>query len=533
MRRFAAMFQRLDATTSTNAKVDALADYLREAPAGDAAWAVSILSGRKITRAVPAALLRDLVGEVAGYPNWLVEESYSAVGDLSETIALLVPDEKPEGTELSLSAFIEQYVLPLAMCDRQEQAARIREAWRILSRTQRFLFHKLISTSFRVGVSHKLVTRAVAEAFDLDPAVVAHRLSGRWQPSAEAFARLIDPAAGEREPGRPYPFCLAHPLEGDPADLGAMEDWQIEWKWDGIRAQLIRRQGGAMLWSRGDEAIDAAFPEIVQAATALPDGTVMDGEVLAWADERPLPFGELQKRLNRKRVEPSFWPEVPVAMMAYDLLEWRGEDVRDRTTGQRRKLLEQALTHRVDREVLRLSPILEPADWDEAEQRRRSSRERGVEGLMLKRKTSTYGVGRQRGDWWKLKVDPLTIDAVMVAAQPGAGKRASLFTDYTFAVRDGEELVTIAKAYSGLRDEEIRQVDRWVRRHTTARHGPVRSVEPTQVFELAFEDVRESDRHKSGLALRFPRMARRRPDKTVDGIDTLDDVRALMRVARR
>jgi len=533
MRRFAAMFDRLDATTSTNAKVAVLVDYFRGAPPADAAWAIALLSGRKVGRAVPGSLLRDLVHEATDLPPWLVAECHAAVGDLSETIALLVPDQTDDGTDLSLSEFIDRHVLPLSMVDRQGQRRRIGETWAMLNRTQRFLFHKLISTSFRVGVSKKLVIRAVGEAFDIDPAVVAHRLTGRWEPSAEALGKLIDPDTSTNEPGRPYPFCLAHPYEGALGELGPVGDWQIEWKWDGIRAQLIRRAGRTMLWSRGDEAIGAAFPEIVQVAGGLPDGTVIDGELLAWADGEPLPFSELQKRLNRKRVQRSFWPEVPVAMMAYDLLERGGEDVRDRTTAERRAMLEELLAERGGEEALRLSPVLDPPDWGAAEALRRQSRQRGVEGLMLKRKSSTYGVGRRRGDWWKLKVEPFTIDAVMVAAQPGSGKRASLFTDYTFAVRDGGRLVTIAKAYSGLTDAEIRRVDRWVRRHTTAKHGPVRSVEPTQVFELAFEGVAESDRHKAGLALRFPRIARRRDDKPAEEIDTLDNVRELLRAVRR
>ena len=530
MRRFAAMFERLDATTSTRAKVDALVDYLRAAPPADAAWAVALLRGRKVGRAVPGSLLRDLVGEATGLPAWLITESHAAVGDLSETIALLVPETSAAGTDLPLSRFIEDHVLPLSMVDRQAQRQRIGATWTLLNRTQRFLFHKIISTTFRVGVSAGLITRAVGRAFDLDPAVVAHRLTGNWQPSAAAFARLTDPEMADDEPGRPYPFCLAHPYEGPLGELGPVDDWQIEWKWDGIRAQLLRRRGRTMLWSRGDEAIEPAFPEIAQAAQSLPDGTVIDGELLAWAEGRPLPFAELQKRLNRKRVEPTFWPEVPVAMMAYDLLECRGEDVRARPATERRTMLAETI-HGGD--ILRLSPILAPDDWAEAESLRRVSREHGVEGLMLKRKASAYGVGRQRGNWWKLKVDPFTIDAVMVAAQPGSGKRASLFTDYTFAVRDGRSLVTLAKAYSGLSDAQIAQVDRWVRRHTLARHGPVRTVEPTQVFELASEGVRPSDRHKAGLALRFPRIARRRTDKSVDEIDTLEDVRDLMKAVRR
>jgi len=528
VRRFAAMFQELDATTRTNDKVAALARYLREVEPSDAAWATAILSGRKVTRAVSSTLLRELAAETAGLPVWLVHRCHVACGDLSETLALLLPDPA-ESTTLSLTGVVERYVRPLGQLDRAGQAALVVEAWSRLDRTQRFLFHKLISTSFRVGVSRRLVVRAAAEASGVDSAVIDHRLTGRWKPSAEAWRALVDPEARAAEPGQPYPFCLAYPLEQPLSALGGIDDWQLEWKWDGIRAQVLRRAGGVLIGSRGDESIESAFPELAAAASSLPDGTVLDGEVLAWdeADDRPAPFARLQRRLNRKRVELSLWPDVPVRFFAYDLLERGGEDVRERPLAERRAMLE-AVVAEADEKAIGLSRPVEASTWEEAAALRATARERRVEGLMLKRLDSVYRAGRVRGVWWKLKVDPLTLDVVMTAAEPGHGRRAGLYTDYTFSVWEGEELTPVARAYSGLTDDEIAEVDRWVRRHTVGRFGPVRTVEPALVFELGFEGLSRSDRHRSGLALRFPRMLRRRWDKKPEEADRIEDVRAML-----
>lgn len=532
MKRFVRLFERIDRTTRTNEKVAALVDYFAATDPADAAWVVAVLTGRKITRAVSSRLLRDLACEQTHLPAWLLGECYDAVGDLSETLALLLP-ETERGTDESLSELIEHRILPLDGADQQTQAKIVRRAWADLSTPQRFLYHKMISTNFRVGVSRKLVVRALAEVAGVDAGVVAHRLSGRWTPSAEAYRRLIDPDVQAAEPGRPYPFCLAHQLDDPPATLGPVEDWQIEWKWDGIRAQLIHRNDHVLLWSRGDELIAPAFPEIVRDGRLLPEGTVLDGEVLAWADDRPLPFAKLQRRLNRKSVQPSFWPEVPVAFVAYDLLEAEGQDQRDRPTVERRQRLEALFERMPETPGLVLSPVLKMGDWDEAERWRQQSRDRGVEGLMLKRRDAPYGVGRTAGLWWKLKIEPYRLDMVMVAAQLGHGRRASLYTDYTFAVRHAGELVTVTKAYSGLTDDEIAQVDHWVRRHTLDRRGPVRIVEPVQVFELAFEGIQPSSRHKAGLALRFPRIARWRQDKSADQADELATLQQMLERRQR
>jgi DNA ligase-1 len=401
------------------------------------------------------------------------------------------------------------------------------DAWRRFDRQQRFVMHKLVSGSFRVGVSRQLVVRALARVADVDAAIMTHRLMGHWTPTASDYQELL---AGTRadDPAQPYPFYLAHPLEQMPAALGDPGEWLAEWKWDGIRAQLIRRAGRVMLWSRGEELINESFPEIVQIGDHLPDGTVLDGEVLAWEDERPLPFALLQRRLGRKSVQPMLWPDVPLIYMAFDLLEHDGTDRRTLPQTQRRRMLAQLLAHLPAGLPFRISETVGFEDWEQLSSERAAARDRQVEGVMLKRRSAEYKVGRPRGDWWKWKVDPYTVDAVLISAQHGSGKRASLFTDYTFGVWDSGELVPVAKAYSGLTDDEIRDVDQFVRKNTTERHGPVRAVTPRLVFELAFEGLQPSTRHKAGLALRFPRMARWRHDKRPAEADTLESLVRLL-----
>jgi DNA ligase-1 len=557
MKRFAALYQRLDGTTSTNAKVAAMVDYFQDVeaaveashpgPRADGAWAVHFLSGGKLKRLVGTGPLRLWAREEAGLPEWLFDESYHSVGDLAETVSLVLDAAgrtRPEGEEsaedLPLARWVEERLLPLKKLDEDEQRRRVTSWWRELDRREVFLLAKLLTGALRVGVSRGLVERALAEASGLPKPAIAHRLMGRWTPSAHSFAALLAPEDGSEDESRPYPFYLASPLDlpdGGPAaleqPLGPAGDWVAEWKWDGIRSQLVRRGGEVYLWSRGEELITERFPEIAEAARSLPDGTVVDGEVLAFRDGAPLPFALLQKRIGRKSLTDKVLAQAPAALMAYDLLEHGGDDWRDRPLEERRRrlaaLLAEAAEETAARGVFHLSEQVRAASWGGLAELRSGSRERGVEGLMLKRLGSPYRSGRKRGDWWKWKVDPYAIDAVLLYAQPGHGRRANLLTDYTFAVwADGDTLVPIAKAYSGLDDAEIRRLDRWLRRHTRERFGPVRSVEPEQVFELHFEGIRPSSRHKSGVALRFPRMARWRTDKLPADADTLEDVRRLL-----
>jgi len=533
MRRFVQLFQAVDRTTRTSEKTAALRAYFDAAPPEDAVWALRVFTGQKLGRAVPYPRLKKWAADTAGLEPWLFTTCYDAVGDLSETLALVLPDPA-DPQDLPLHVVVRDHILPLAQMTEAEQHAAIRDTWDLLGRDARFLFHKLISGNFRFGAAKKVVINALAAAADVDPAVMQHRLGGRpIEPTSEAFASLL--LGGEGDTARPYPFYLAAPLEQAPAQLGDVNDWGVEWKWDGIRAQVIRRGGTTLVWSRGDELITDAFPELRAMGDGLPDGTVLDGELLAYESGRPLPFNALQKRLNRKRMEPMLFADVPVVFMAYDVLEDRGEDVRRESTEERRRRLEHLLP---DDPALVLSPRVVAESWEAFAALRAESRERGVEGLMLKRKDAEYKAGRVRGAWWKWKVDPYTIDAVMVYAQRGSGRRSTLFTDYTFAVWSGDaagegELVPVTKAYSGLTDEQFTKVDAFIKRNTLGKQGGFRAVKPVQVFEIAFEGLQESDRHKSGIALRFPRMSRWRTDKKPEDADTLGAVRGLLDAARR
>ncbi len=527
MKRFAELYAALDATTKTNAKIDAMAAYFESAPAADAAWALFFLTGERLKRLIGSRTLRAWALDLTGLPDWLVDESYAAVGDTAETVALLldaVGSSEPEPA--SLASWMEERVLPLRGIDADAQRSTVQGWWRALDREQRFVLNKLLTGGFRVGVSQGLVVRAVAKVSGLEPAVVSHRLMGRWRPTAADYRALLRGDDGAADASRPYPFFLASPLEAAPESLGPLDDWLAEWKWDGIRGQLVKRAGAVYLWSRGEELVTERFPEIERAGLQLADGTVLDGEILAWGEGGVMPFAALQKRIGRLKLSARVLADAPVRFVAYDLLEDGGRDLRARPQAERRARLEAVLA--AAPAALLLSALIEASTWAELGERRAGSRAARVEGLMLKRRTAPYQVGRRRGDWWKWKIEPLTVDAVLIYAQAGSGRRANLFTDYTFAVWDGDRLVPFAKAYSGLDDKEIAELDRWIRRHTVERFGPVRSVAGEQVFELAFEGIQRSARHKSGIAVRFPRIARWRRDKPAIEADTLAAVKALL-----
>ncbi len=528
MKAFAELFTALDQTTKTGEKVEAMVRYFSTANAADAAWAIYFLTGRKPKQAVPAKKLRQWAGEIVGLPDWLLDECFDAVGDSAEAIALLLPEmiENVAATG-TLSDWVEKRLLTLRALKEEEQKSAVLQAWGELNAWQRLVWNKLISGGFRIGVSHLLVVRALAKTFKLTTEVVSHRLMGEWSPTPEFYERLISGDADDSHLSRPYPFFLAYPLEDEPETLGIPGEWQAEWKWDGIRAQLVRRQGQTFVWSRGEELVTERYPELKAAGERLPDGTVLDGELLPWKQGEVLPFALLQKRIGRKTIGKKLLEEVPVALCVYDLLEEQGVDLRERPLSWRRERLEQLISSTADARLV-ISPLVSFQRWDDLAALRRSSRGRRVEGLMLKRCDSPYRVGRVRGDWWKWKIEPYTIDAVLIYAQKGHGKRASLFTDYTFGVWDNGQLVPIAKAYSGLTDAEIREVDAFIRQNTTEKFGPVRTVKPELVFELGFEGIQASPRHKSGIAVRFPRMLRWRTDKKKEEADTLQQVKALL-----
>ncbi len=546
MKAFANLYTRLDATTSSNSKLAALKDYFAAASAEDAAWAVYFLAGGRPRQLVPTKALRALALQACGLAEWLFEESYQAVGDLAETITLLLPEHEASDPD-GLAVWVQDKLLPLRGTPPEAVVPRLLPLLQGLDRPSQLVCIKLITGSFRVGVSKLLVTRALSALSGVDAKRIAQRLVGytdvNARPTAAQYLRLIADAgegqADERDLGQPYPFFLAHPLALDVADfeaqIGPASDWQVEWKWDGIRAQLVKRGGQLWVWSRGEELVTDRFPELGVLAAALPDGTVIDGELVAFKDGQVQPFGLLQQRIGRKLLTPAILKKAPVAVLAYDLLEWQGVDQRQQPQQTRRAQLEQVVIEAAQ-PMLTLSPLLQAASWADYAVQRERSRERGVEGLMLKARNAHYGVGRTKdvGVWLKWKIEPYRVDAVLIYAQRGHGRRASLYSDFTFAVWDAPQgaaerrLVPFAKAYSGLSDEEMRQVDAVIRKTTIDKFGPVRSVTPTLVFELGFEGIGASPRHKSGIAVRFPRMLRWRLDKPVAEADTLDTLRALM-----
>ena len=527
MKRFADLFSAIDQSTRTNVKVGALAEYFADAPEADRIWTIALFSGRRPKRLVTTTRLREWAAEAADIPLWLFEESYSVVGDLAETICLVLPPARSD-TGGGLSHWINE-LRRHSQSEEPDRKAFVLNAWDSLDLTQRFIFTKLITGGFRMGVSQKLMTRALARATGKDEAEMAHRLMGTWDPASISWHTLIeayDPAANA---SRPYPFHLAYGLDNEPKNLGDPKDWQAEWKWDGVRGQLIVRHGQHFVWSRGEELMTDCFPELQRALDFIPDGTVLDGELLVWKNGSPRSFNALQKRIGRKSVPRKLLQDAPVILYAYDLLEWAGQDIRQSPLRERRTTLETLCGSLPADAPVRLSPSVNFDGWSALADIRSAARESGAEGLMLKRRNSHYLAGRKKGDWWKWKLDPLCIDAVMIYAQSGHGRRANLFTDMTFAVWSGNELIPFAKAYSGLTDEEFRKITNWVKKNTLRRFGPVRQVTPTHVFEIAFEGIQKSTRHKSGVALRFPRMSRWRHDKPVQEANTLDDLNEMLK----
>ena len=530
MKRFAALFDSIDRTTKTNEKLSALVSYYRECDHADAAWATYFLCGNKLQQLVPTKRLRNWAAEEANIPTWLFEESYHAVGDLAETLTLIVPPGEPVD-EASLSHWVESRLMPLRAMGEEEQRAAVIAIWRQSTPAVRFVILKLITGAFRVGLSKSLVTRAIAEYANVSSDVISHRLMGSWTPTSAFFASLI--AAGDTQSklaSQPYPFCLAHPLDSElgPQSIGEAKDFAAEWKWDGIRGQVIRRDEQVFVWSRGEDLMEDRWPEIEEASRLLPDGTVLDGEILASrGDAQVLPFADLQRRIGRKSVGKKLLKEVPVIFQAFDLLEEAGEDIRSLPFLHRRQRLEHLLST-VDHPHLRCTQLISGSSWEQWATIREQSRQKNAEGLMLKRWDASYEVGRVRGVWWKWKISPFTIDAVLIYAQKGHGKRSGLYTDYTFALWDNGLLVPFAKAYSGLDDAEIKAVDRFVKQNTKESFGPVRSVTPAIVMEIGFEGLQRSTRHKSGVATRFPRIIRWRHDKKPEDANSLAELMDLL-----
>lgn len=529
MRIFTELFQAIDSSTKTNDKVAALVDYFNRADDTDKVWAIALLTGNKPKRPVKTTDLRLWAAEIAALPLWILEESYYVVGDLAETLALIVGDPKDDSTA---DIPLHQVILQLKKLNQQsveEKKEVITAFWKGKTKAENFVFNKLITGNFRMGLSKQLVIKSLALYLEKDEKEIAHRLMGKWDPETESMESLFSDASAEAKDFLPYPFFLAYPLEEEPSEfLGDIGDWFLEKKYDGIRGQIIVRNDQVFVWSRGEELLTDKFPEFTKLSELLENGTVIDGEIIPWQSGSPLPFSIMQTRIGRKNLSAKSLAAAPLVMICYDLLEYKGEDIRHLSLEERRSKLADVLSDESLTNLLLLSPLVDLKNWDEVADFRASARESFCEGLMIKRKSSVYETGRRRGNWWKWKTDPMTIDGVLIYAQSGSGRRANLLTDYTFAVWDGGELVPFAKAYSGLTDKEILKVDRWIRRNTLEKFGPVRSVKPELVFEIAFEGINRSPRHKSGVALRFPRIARQRTDKPVEEANTKDDLLAML-----
>lgn len=526
MKRFALLFSELDQTNRTNERVELLKSYFLSAPDEDKVWALALFTGRRPPRKIKTAQMQQWAMERADIPEWLFRESYHSVGDLAETISRILPSSGTS-SERSLSGWFH-YLAQLNEADDWQKRELILEAWNELDGFETFVFNKLLMGSLRIGVSQTLVIRAIAEAAELEPAVVTHRVMGNWNPWEISYHDLIHAENMQDQDSRPYPFYLAYAIEGPVSGLGDPQDWFAEWKWDGIRSQLIYRNGELFIWSRGEELVTEKFPELHIAKNHLPDGTVLDGEIVCFSGDRPLPFSILQTRIGRKNLTQKIRTEAPAAFLAYDLLEFGGQDIRTRPQLERRRLLENLFHDTGPDGPFKLSALLPFTEWSELEELHLRSREYAAEGFMIKRKAAPYLTGRKKGDWWKWKVDPLSVDAVMIYAMKGHGRRAELYTDYTFAVWDGDLLIPFAKAYSGLTDKEIREVDTFVKKNTLEKFGPVRTVKPELVFEIGFEGINASTRHKSGIAVRFPRILNWRRDKPASEADTLQNLRNIL-----
>lgn len=527
MKLFTELFSRLDQSNKTSDKLSALEFYFSKASDKDKLWTLALFTNKKPKRAVSTKELKAWCIEVAQIPNWLFEESYQTVGDLAETITLLLPHPVAK-SDFSLDYWIGFLINLKAQTDTQKKSNLI-EAWSMLDQQERFIFNKIITGGFRVGVSQNLITQAIAKVFEMEKTEVAHRLMGKWTPENISFEQLILRNNFTDDLSRPYPFYLAYPLKEELETLGKIEDWLIEWKWDGIRGQIIQRKNEVFIWSRGEELVSEKFPELIEFSRKLPEGTVLDGEIIAYRAGHPLPFSLLQTRIGRKTISKQLLRDAPVGFICYDVLEFGGKDLRVHPILERRNILVQ-IAKEIDAPNFQISPCVEVQNWHEASNLQKTSRSMLAEGFMLKKKSSSYEVGRKQGNWWKWKIEPLTIDGVVLYAQKGHGRRANIYSDYTIAVWENEKLIPFAKVYSGLTDAEMKEVDQYVKKNTLERFGPVRTVKPGLVFEIAFEGIQLSPRHKSGIALRFPRIQRWRKDKPIEEANTLNDLKDLLSV---
>lgn len=527
MQNFVQLFQRLEQSTEADDKVEALIKYFQLAEAKDKLWAIALLlAEQRPKRSVTAPRLSHWAREYAQIPDWLFDASYQVVHSLNETSTLVLPKPKAR-LQKSLSYWID-YILQLANLESAQRQVQIQEAWAGLPTNECYIFNLLVTGCFRVQVSRKLMAMALAKITGQEEAVLAHRLMGDWTPDSITFEALVLAGQAVADPSKPYPFFLAHGLNDEPENLGDESEWLVEYLWAGLRGQIVVRNREMFVWSRAEELLSDKFPELQIFKANIPDGTVIEGEILPFKDGQVLPFQALETRIGRKNLSKSVLQQAPVVFRAYDLLEWQGVDWRERPLMERRAQLEALVQEYQNDGVLQLSTAIPFESWSDLEAERIRSRELGSTGLMLKRKNSPYSAGRQGGNWWKWKVTPYTVNAVLIYAQSGNGDSANVYTDFTFAVWDDQQLVPFTKVYEGLTAAEYLEINTWIRQNTLERFGPVRRVKPELVFELAFEGIQLSSRHKSGVVLRLPRIQRWHKDKSIEGAGRLENLKQLM-----
>lgn len=526
MIRFTKLVQDLDQTTSNNRKVEILTQYFLQ-PEGDKSklWAIALFTGKRPSRIVNTSLIRSWCAEVANIPLWLFEQNYHIIGDLAETISLVLPLHASR-LETKLDEMIDQMQSTKNLSEPLKKDFII-SMWKSMDKDQVWVFNKLITGGFRLGVSKNLIIQALSNSVGTDVNHIAYLLMGKWTPETISWSYFTDDTEAKSDLSKPFPFYLAHALPPKELENIHPDEWAAEWKWDGIRCQLIHRKGSCFLWSRGEELMTDKFPELESSLSSQKKDLVIDGEIVAWKNDGPMDFQKLQTRIGRKHPGKKIMNDVPIKFIAYDILELNGKDLRNLTFSERRVILE-TMVQDINEEIIALSPLVYFDNVASLTLMRNEASDHFAEGLMLKRKTGIYHSGRRTGDMWKWKKDPFLIDAVLIYAQRGHGRRANLFSDFTFALRDGDKLLPFAKAYSGLTDAEISEITEYVRKNTLETFGPVKSVKAELVFELAFEGISLSTRHKSGIAVRFPRINRWRKDKSVQDIDTIEGIKKLL-----
>jgi DNA ligase-1 len=518
--RFAELLEALLFTPSRNGKLRLMIRYFQETPDPERGWALAALTGAlSFPGAKPAQIRALVLGRVDAE---LFAWSYDFVGDLAETVSLIWPERPGANHVPDLTDIVDA----LTTAPRGSVGGLI-EAWLdALDATGRWALLKLMTGGMRIGVSARLAKTAVAELGAVRIDQVEEVWHGLRPPYAALFHWLTaggpQPDTGEQPVF--VPLMLANPLEPDELTALNPADYLAEWKWDGIRVQLSCRGGERRIYTRTGDEVSGAFPDLM---AALPDGVILDGELLVGSFEQVAPFNDLQQRLNRKSVTARMRADYPEFVRLYDALWIEGEDLRKLPLTDRRARLEQWYRAR-PRPRLDLSPIIELADWETLSTLRDGARAQGIEGLMLKRRDAPYLAGRPKGPWFKWKRGALTLDCVLMYAQRGHGKRSSFYSDYTFGAWRDTELVPVGKAYSGFTDAELLLLDKWIRAHTTQKYGPVREVERGLVLEIAFDSVHRSTRHKSGLAMRFPRVHRIRWDKPAGEADRVETLAAMM-----